>query len=153
MNNDYVCSVQVKKLYEDSILPTRGSSSAAGWDLYAHIGANTATIIKPHVTIKIGTGLALAIEEGWEGEIRPRSGFATKRGLRPANTPGTIDSDYRGEIIIALHNDSDFDQVVENGERIAQILFNKVPVVEWTEVEELDDTGRGDGGFGSTGTN
>ena len=109
MNDDYVCSVQVKKLHEDSILPTRGSSSAAGWDLYAYLGPNTATIIKPHVTIKVGTGLAFAIEEGWEGEIRPRSGFATKRGLRPANTPGTIDSDYRGEIIIALHNDSDFD--------------------------------------------
>ena len=145
-----ICTVQIKKLYPDAHLPTRGSAAAAGWDLYAYIPEGSIEIF-PHGTVKIHTGLAMAIENGWEGEIRPRSGLATKKGARPANTPGTIDSDYRGEIIVALHNDT-YDRIdIENGERIAQMLFNKVPTVYWQEVTELNDTVRGAGGFGSTG--
>lgn len=143
-------TVLVKKLYPDAQLPTRGSAAAAGWDLYAYIPEGLVEIF-PHGTVKIKTGIALAIDEGWEGEIRPRSGLATKKGLRPANTPGTIDADYRGEVIVALHNDTYERMEVTNGERIAQLLFNKVPKVQWVEVEELDDTDRGAGGFGSTG--
>lgn len=145
-----ICAVKVKKLNADAQLPTRGSEEAAGWDLYANLGLEN-IIIQPHATVKIGTGLAMAIEKGWEGQIRPRSGLATKKGLRPANTPGTIDSDYRGEIIVALHNDSDENQLILNGERIAQICFKKVPTVLWKVVDTLDDTDRGTGGFGSTG--
>ena len=145
-----ICQVKVKKLNPDAELPTRGSNEAAGWDLYACLNQDK-IIIGPHTTEKIGTGLAMAIEKGWEGQIRPRSGLATKKGLRPANTPGTIDSDYRGEIIVALHSDSNEEQVVSNGERIAQICFKKVPTVLWKVVDTLDDTDRGTGGFGSTG--
>ena len=150
MDNNII--VKIKKLYPDAQLPMQGSAAAAGWDLYAYIPEGFIEIF-PHSTVKIKTGLVMAIEEGWEGEIRPRSGLATKKGLRPANTPGTIDSDYRGEIIVALHNDTYERVEVSNGERIAQILFNRVPKVEWVETEELDDTDRGSGGFGSTGTN
>lgn len=145
-----VCQVKVKKLNPEAELPTRGSEEAAGWDLYANLELEN-IVIEPHVTVKIGTGLAMAIEKGWEGQIRPRSGLATKKGLRPANTPGTIDSDYRGEIIVALHNDSDENQMILNGERIAQICFKKVPTVLWKIVDNLDNTERGSGGFGSTG--
>lgn len=145
-----ICNVKIKKLYPDAHLPTRGSAAAAGWDLYAYLPEGLIEIF-PHDTVKIKTGLAMAIEDGWEGEIRPRSGLATKKGVRPANSPGTIDSDYRGEIIVALHNDTYERVEITNGERIAQMLFNRVPIVVWQEVEELNDTDRGSGGFGSTG--
>ena len=148
-------SVKVKKLYPDSELPTHGSIEAAGWDLYAHDAdgwdGHEIFYIQPHSTVKINTGLAMAIERGWEGQIRPRSGLATKQGLRPANTPGTIDSDYRGPIIVALHNDSDDIQSIEKGDRIAQICFRQVPETYWKVVDELDETNRGEGGFGSSG--
>ena len=162
-NLDNLCRVKVKKLTKTAQLPTRGSTQAAGWDLYADnapdeswiISADNGTLviaIPAHKTVKIGTGLAMAIEDGWKGVICPRSGIASKRSLRPANTPGTIDSDYRGEIIVALHNDSDQDEIVLPGERIAQICFEQVPVVTWKVVNELSETERGTGGFGSTGT-
>ena len=144
-------SIGFKKLDNEARMPTRGSIYAAGWDLYADIPSGFVWI-KPHETVKISTGLSIAIPNGWEGEIRPRSGLATKQGLRPANTPGTIDSDYRGPVIVALHNDSEETQRIDTGERIAQILFNKVPDVHWIEVPELDETARGEGGFGSTGS-
>ncbi len=143
-------NIQVKRVYADAHLPTHGSDAAAGWDLYAYSPYGTIHI-KPHTTEMIHTGLAFAIPEGWEGEIRPRSGLATKQGLRPANTPGTIDADYRGPIMVALHNDKDNEATIESGERIAQILFHPVPIVNWELVTELDDTARGTGGFGSTG--
>ena len=146
-------TVHVQKLYPDAELPTRGSADAAGWDLYAYgsEGWGEKIFIRPHETVKINTGLAMAIERVWEGQIRPRSGLATKQGLRPANTPGTIDSDYRGPIIVALHNDSDDVQSIDKGDRIAQICFRQVPETLWKVVDKLDETVRGQGGFGSSG--
>lgn len=138
-----------KKLSDRAIVPTRGSEQAAGWDLYAAI--DTEIWIKPHETIKVPTDLAIAIPEGYYGAIYARSGLATKQGLRPANAVGVIDSDYRGNIIVALHNDSNESQCVIPQERIAQIVICPYEKVDWIEVDELDDTERGAGGFGSTG--
>lgn len=147
--------VEIKMMSSTAIMPTRGSAAAAGWDLYADLrppeDTGTIRVIYPHTTSVIGTGFALAIPDGWEGQIRPRSGLATKSGLRPANTPGTIDSDYRGEIKVALHNDTDVDQYVYHGDRIAQIVFSEVPEVVLLPVLTLSDTERGEGGFGSSG--
>ena len=139
-----------KKLNENAVTPTRGSAKAAGWDLYACI--DEPIWIQPHETVKIGTGIALAIPDGYYGAIYARSGLATKQGLRPANAVGVIDSDYRGEIIVALHNDSEDPQCVVPAERIAQLIICPYAFVyEWEEVDELDETDRGEGGFGSTG--
>ena len=148
-----VNEVQIKKLYEDAQLPYLGSAGAAGYDLYAYLmdSPSSSLVIPPHQTMKVSTGLAMAIPEGYEGQIRPRSGLATKKGLRPANTPGTIDSDYRGPVIVALHNDTNGTQIINHGERIAQICFRKVPAMNLVEVDDLDETDRGSGGFGSTG--
>lgn len=142
--------MKIKLLNEYAKLPTRGSTEAAGYDLYAAIP--TTFMMAPHSTFVIGTGIAMEIPQGYYGAIVPRSGIATKRGLRPANTPGTIDSDYRGEVKIALHNDSDYAQMIEAGERIAQIIILPYIAPELEVVEELDETDRGAGGFGSTGT-
>lgn len=138
-----------KKLNENATTPTRGSEEAAGWDLYACIDKEI--WIQPHETVKIGTGLAIAIPTGYYGAIYARSGIATKQGLRPANAVGVIDSDYRGELIVALHNDSEHPQGVVPAERIAQIIVCPYMNVKWNMVDELDDTKRGDKGFGSTG--
>lgn len=138
-----------KKLNENATTPTRGSEEAAGWDLYACIDKEI--WIQPHETVKIGTGLAIAIPTGYYGAIYARSGIATKQGLRPANAVGVIDSDYRGELIVALHNDSEHPQSVVPAERIAQIIVCPYMNVKWNEVKELDITERGEGGFGSTG--
>lgn len=138
-----------KKLNENATTPTRGSEEAAGWDLYACIDKEI--WIQPHETVKIGTGLAVAIPTGYYGAIYARSGIATKKGLRPANAVGVIDSDYRGELIVALHNDSEHPQSVVPAERIAQIIVCPYMNVKWNEVKELDITERGEGGFGSTG--
>lgn len=139
--------VKIKKLYEDSTLPTRGSEYAAGYDLYAHEGAT----IKPHETAKVGTGVAIQPPEGTFGAIFARSGLATKQGLRPANCVGVCDYDYTGEYIVALHNDSNEERVVEVGERIGQVVFIPYVNATFVEVNELEATERGDGGFGSTG--
>ena len=145
--------VKIKRLTKNAILPTRGSNQAAGYDLYACIDRDMAyRSIHPHETVKIGTGLSLEIPEGYFGAIFARSGIATKRGLRPANCVGVIDSDYRGEIVVALHNDSDDTQTIEQDERIAQLVIMPYLPVEFTEVDELDSTERGTDGFGSTGT-
>ena len=138
---------RVKKLYDDSILPTKGSKYAAGFDLYAHEDA----VIEPHTNVKIGTGVAITPPEGTFGAIFARSGLATKQGLRPANCVGVCDYDYTGEYIIALHNDSNEPRTVVKGDRIGQVAF--IPYIDAfiTEVEELEITERGDGGFGSTG--
>jgi len=141
--------INIKKLSETAILPTRGSSSAAGYDLYAN--TDEALTIKPHETVKVGTGLAVEIPEGYFGAICARSGLATKKGLRPANAIGICDSDYRGEYIVALHNDTDIPQTIEAHERIAQLIVMPYLPVEFEEVKELSDTERGAGGFGSTG--
>ena len=149
--------INVKRHYKDAKLPTRGSEKAAGYDLYACIpkedlkeGENGITIA-PHTTQMISTGISVEVPDGYFGAIFARSGLATKRGLRPANCVGVCDSDYRGEYIVALHNDSDEERIVENGERIAQLVIMPYMSVEFDEVDELSDTERGAGGFGSTG--
>lgn len=141
--------IQVKKLRPDALLPTAGSRYAAGYDLYACI--DDPVTIAPHTTGKIGTGLAIAVPEGWFGAIFARSGLATKQGLRPANCVGVCDSDYRGEYIIALHNDSDDARTVAPGDRIAQLVLMPYMAAEFEEADTLPDTERGAGGFGSTG--
>ena len=141
--------VKVKKLTETSKLPTRGSVFSAGFDLYAD--NNVDITIHPHETRKIGTGLALEIPDGYYGAIFARSGLATKEGLRPANCVGICDSDYRGEYIVAIHNDRNEDRVIEPKERIAQLIIMQYPHITFEEVDELSDTSRGEGGFGSTG--
>lgn len=142
-------NVKIKKLNENAIIPTRGSEYAAGYDLYACTTKQIA--IEPHSTVKVGTGLAIEIPDGYFGAIFARSGIATKRGLRPSNCVGACDSDYRGEYIVALHNDTGVPQTIEPHERIAQLIVMPYLPVEFTEVEELTDTVRGSGGFGSTG--
>ena len=129
--------------------PTKGSEYAAGWDLYAATDYDIE--IAPHDTVKIGTGIAVALPEGIFGAIYARSGIATKQGLRPGNCVGIVDSDYRGEIIVALHNDSDNNQIVPAGSRIAQFIATPFFGIFWHEVDELTETSRGTGGFGSTG--
>ena len=141
--------IQIKKLKENAQLPTRGSAYAAGYDLYACI--DEAITIEAGETVKIGTGLSIAVPEGYFGAIFARSGLAAKEGLRPANCVGVADSDYRGEYIVALHNDSDVARTVTPGERIAQLVVMPFLSVEFEEAEDLDETTRGAGGFGSTG--
>ena len=141
--------VKYTKLNELAKEPTRGSSAAAGYDLYAAIDNDI--IIAPHTTVKVGTGLAFELPQNTFAAIFARSGLATKQGLRPANCVGVCDSDYRGEYIVAIHNDTDVEQTIAAGDRIAQmILLPYIPMV-FEEVEELSDTERGSGGFGSTG--
>lgn len=141
--------INIKKLNENAIIPTRGSNDAAGYDLYACI--SSPIIVTPHSTVKIGTGLAIEIPSGYFGAVFARSGLATKEGLRPGNCVGVCDSDYRGEYIVALHNDTNIPRTITPGERIAQLIVMPYLPVEFKEVDELSDTARGDGGFGSTG--
>lgn len=139
--------VEYKKLAENAIEPKRGSSEAAGWDLFS----DAAYDIAPHSTVKVHTNIALAIPKGAFGAIYARSGIALKKGLRPANCVGIIDSDYRGEIIVALHNDTDELMSIEGGTRVAQLIVQPYLPICLEEVEDLDETDRGGNGFGSTG--
>ena len=141
--------MNIKKLNENARIPTYGSEFAAGADLYACLDADVT--IAPAETLLIHTGLAMQIPEGLVGLIYARSGLASKKGLAPANKVGVIDSDYRGEIMVALHNHSTIPQTISDGERIAQIVFAPYYAAEFSVVDELDDTTRGSGGFGSTG--
>jgi dUTP pyrophosphatase len=134
-------------LRDNARVPTQGSDKAAGFDLYASEG----TYIMPGQTKLIPTGLAIQPPEGFCAKIYARSGIASKKGLRPANCTGVCDEDYTGEYMVALHNDSTEMQIVEDGERIAQLLFERYYPVEFKVVERLDETKRGSGGFGSTG--
>lgn len=143
-------AVKVKKLNENACMPVYGSAFAAGMDLYSCL--EESVVIAPGATVMIPTGLSMAIPARYVGLIYARSGMAVKRGLAPANKVGVIDADYRGEIMVALYNQSSVEQTVENHERIAQMVIAPVPSVELIEAEELDDTERGAGGFGSTGT-
>ncbi|MBR2023000.1 MAG: dUTP diphosphatase [Clostridia bacterium] len=143
-------TVAVKKLDEKAVLPTYGSPYSAGADLYALVDGET--VIMPHETKLIRTGLAMEIPEGYAGLIYARSGLASKRGLAPANKVGVVDADYRGEVMVALHNHSDKAQKIEAGERIAQLVIAPFLKAEFDEADELSDTVRGAGGFGSTGT-
>lgn len=142
--------ISVKKLKENAILPTYGSEFAAGADLYACL--EEAVTIEPHQTKLIPTGLAMEIPLGWAGLIYARSGLATKRNLAPANKVGVVDPDYRGEIMVSLHNHGTEPQTVEAGERIAQLVLTPYLTARFLETEELSETVRGTGGFGSTGT-
>ena len=145
-----VANIPVKVLNENAHLPTRGSDQAAGYDLYA--ATSHITMIPPHSTVKIDTGLAFELPKGTFGAIFARSGLATKKGLRPANCVGVVDSDYRGPVIVALHNDTEITQTIDPHERIAQFILMPYIEMEFTEFENLTDTERGEGGFGSTGT-
>lgn len=142
--------VEIVRLRDSAILPTYGSLSAAGADLYCPEGEGVT--VAPHKTVLIKTGIALAIPEGFVGLVYARSGIASKRHLAPANKVGVIDSDYRGEVMVALHNHSDEEQSVEGGERIAQLVIAPYLRAEFTLTDTLDETERGAGGFGSTGT-
>jgi dUTP pyrophosphatase len=130
-------------------LPRRASPGSAGWDLVAAVEAPRE--LAPGGRAAVPTGLHLAIPTGWEGQVRPRSGLALRHGVTVVNAPGTIDSDYRGEVHVLLVNLSDAPYTIHRGDRIAQLVFGRVEEAAWEEVDDLDDTGRGDGGFGSTG--
>lgn len=142
--------IRVKKLDARAELPTLGSAFAAGADLRACL--DEPVTLAPGQTVMIHTGLAAEIPEGYAGLVYARSGLASKRGLAPANKVGVVDSDYRGELMVALHNHSAEPQTVEHGERIAQLVITPFLAVDYVEADELTDTARGAGGFGSTGT-
>ena len=143
-------NINVKKLDERAILPTYGSAFSAGADLYACL-AEPVTIA-PGEAVLIHTGLAMEIPVGYAGLIFARSGLATKQGLAPSNKVGVIDPDYRGEVMVSLFNHSKEERTIEHGERIAQLVLTPFLTASWNEVDELNETVRGAGGFGSTGT-
>lgn len=140
-------TVRVKKLRENAVLPSYGSDYAAGADLYA---CNAVTV-EPGATEFVQTGLALEVPAGYAGLVYARSGLACKKGLAPANKVGVIDADYRGEIMVALYNHSFQAVEIEPGERVAQLVITPYLTAVFEETEELSDTVRGEGGFGSTG--
>lgn len=142
-------NVNIKKLNENAVIPTYGTEYAAGADLYACM--DESVTINPGETCFIKTGLAMEVPVGYAGLIYARSGLACKKGLAPANKVGVIDSDYRGEIMVALHNHSNEPVSVDSGERIAQLVITPYIAAAFNQVDELEDTVRGEGGFGSTG--
>ena len=142
--------VKIKKLNDKAIIPTYGTKYSAGADLSACMDG--AITIQPGETVLVKTGVAMAIPEGFAGLVYARSGLATKKGLAPANKVGVIDADYRGEIMVPLHNHSRIPVEIEHGERIAQMIITPFLTAEYMLTDELDETERGEGGFGSTGT-
>ena len=130
-------------------LPERASPGSAGWDLRAAV--DEPRVLAAGERAAVPTGLHLAIPPGWEGQVRPRSGLALRHGVTVVNAPGTIDSDYRGEVKVLLVNLADEPFTIHRGDRIAQLVFNRVEQAEWQEVDDLEETWRGGGGFGSTG--
>lgn len=144
-------NIRIKKIHSDAVVPTQGSANAAGFDLYAYLDQTDHIVIQPHTTVMVGTGVAVAIPNDYWGGIFARSGLATKQGLRPANCTGVIDPDYRGELIVALHNDFNTAREVKHGDRIGQLVIIPLPDVSYDIVDDLDDTVRGDGGFGHSG--
>lgn len=148
MSEDAI-NLPIKRLDPTVELPSYAYAGDAGLDLRA----SESVVLKPLERRLVSTGLAIAIPEGYAGFVQPRSGLALRKGLSMANTPGLIDAHYRGELkVCAVNLDSQNDIVIERGERIAQLVIQKVPVVTLTEVDELDETDRGTGGFGSSGT-
>ena len=143
-------NVKIKKLNEKAVIPTYGSPYSAGADLYSAMDEIT---IAPGETVLVKTGIALELPVGYAGLIYARSGLASKRGLAPANKVGVVDCDYRGEVMVALHNHSNIPQTVAAGDRIAQLVIAPYIVAEFEETDELSETVRGEGGFGSTGRN
>ncbi len=142
--------VRIKKLNENAKTPARATEGSAGADLYAVCDCECVEI-QPHETVLIHTGLAFEIPDGFVGLVFARSSLGTKRGLAPANKVGVIDSDYRGEVMVSLHNHTQRVQKIDNGERIAQLVIVPFLKADFVESDELDDTERGAGGFGSTG--
>lgn len=142
-------SVRIQKVRDGAVIPSYGSQQAAGADLYACLAAPLT--IQPNETAMVPTGVAMELPEGLVGLVYARSGLASKRGLAPANKVGVIDSDYRGEIMVALHNHGTAAQTVEAGERVAQLVIAPYITAAFDEVDSLSDTARGAGGFGSTG--
>lgn len=142
--------VRIKKLRENAVVPTYGSEFAAGADLYAAV--EESVTIAPSETKLIPTGIAMEIPVGYAGFIYARSGLASKKGLAPANKVGVVDADYRGEVMVALHNHGTVEQTIEAGERIAQMVIAPFITANFIESETLEDTVRGAGGFGSTGS-
>ena len=141
--------IQLKKLSASALTPVRGSESAAGYDLFADIEKDIS--IAPNETRLIGTGISMAIPDGYFGGVYARSGLSTKEGLRPANCTGVIDSDYRGEIKVPIHNDSSETRIITPNQKIAQMIIQPFMAVGFEEVDDLDKTTRGLNGFGSTG--
>ena len=157
-------TVKIVRIAPDVFMPKKAHDTDAGFDLYAYCPDATfyswesgcqlnvkGVKVRPTETYKFHTGIKLAIPDGYWGGIYARSGLATKCGLRPANCVGVIDSSYRGEIIVAIHNDSNETQLVHNGDRIAQLVIQKVEPTVFEEVSELDETSRGESGFGGSG--
>lgn len=143
--------IKIKKLYDSATTPTKGTEKSAGFDLYACI--ETAITLLPDNTVLVPLGFATEIPEGYFGAVYARSSLATKYGIRPSNCVAVIGADYRGEWKVPLHNDGNEPFCIHNGDRIAQVVFQECPAFEFKEVEKLDETERGEGGFGSTGTN
>ncbi len=144
--------VRIRRLpaASDLPLPTSGSAGSAGFDLRAAIAGEI--VLRPGERLLVPTGLVLEIPPGWEGQVRPRSGLALRHGIGIVNAPGTIDSDYRGELGAILINLGEAPFTLQRGDRIAQLVISRVETIEWEEADVLDDSGRGAGGFGSTGT-
>lgn len=142
-------TIRVKRVRASAVLPTYGSPGAAGADLYACLEEDI--VVAPGESAFVPTGLAMEIPQGYAGLIYARSGLACKRGLAPANKVGVVDSDYRGEFMVVLHNHGTTVQTVSNGDRIAQLVITPVLVPQYNEVDDLSDTARSSGGFGSTG--
>jgi dUTP pyrophosphatase len=143
--------VRVRRLAaaRDVPLPAAASPGSSGVDLRAAVEEDV--VIRPGERLLVPTGLVLEIPQGWEGQVRPRSGLALRHGIGILNAPGTIDSDYRGEVAVILVNLGEAPFPIKRGDRIAQLVFARVETVEWEEAESLDGSGRGAGGFGSTG--
>ena len=141
--------VKIKKLNKKAQIPFHGSAAAAGYDVFACI--DEPLWLAPHQTVKIPTGIAVSIPQGYWMGVYARSGLAAKEGLRPANCTGVIDADYRGQVIVALHNDSSESRFIQPGEKIAQLIVSPFMLWDINEVNELDETKRGIGSFGSTG--
>lgn len=140
---------KIKRIKDDAKIPVRGSIQSAGYDLFACI--KKSIVVFPGDTVKIGTGLIIEPPTGYFGGIFARSGLSTKHGIRPANCVGVCDNDYRGEYIVPIHNDSDEPYTINNGDRIAQLIFLPYSDICFEEVADFEDTDRGAGGFGSTG--
>lgn len=143
-------NVAIKKLNDKAVIPSYGSEYSAGADLYACLDGDI--VVDPHKTVLVPTGIAIELPLGYAGLIYARSGLATKKGLAPANKVGVVDCDYRGEVKVALHNHSDIPQTVSAGERVAQLVITPYLTAQFVVRDELSQTVRGEGGFGSTGT-
>ena len=144
--------MRIKRVDDNAIIPTYGSAEAAGLDLYANLAPDGGSItIEPGMSRFIKTGIAMEIPRGHAGFIYARSGLACKHGLRPANCVGVVDSDYRGEVMVSLHNDSNVSRTINHGERVAQMVIGPFVRPDFIEVNDLSDTERGAGGFGHTG--